>query len=198
MIKIKNENYLFLVILLLFLMPGLLALFIKYLPLNQQPGTDRSEKIYGEIVLEQTITALENNLDAIAVSLRNFNLLNKKMLRMILFFGNHSEVRRAEVNGANINDGDLVRFSFNPISDSLSKSYLIEFSAPDSLESEAIQVFYTKDNKVAYQDFYKPVSKVGFVLDIYTDFIRRFVSDKGFFVFYILLIAGLLYTAYKS
>jgi hypothetical protein len=131
------------ILFMLFVVPGILSLAIKMIPANDQPGYDYNRRlaIYAKREISQEFVSRENNLTAIATSIRNPNLKNKKEVILKLFDNNKNLIRTSVLNGLNIEDGDFVRFVFPVIPDSKGKPYFFTLASPEAGEGETIEVF---------------------------------------------------------
>jgi hypothetical protein len=178
------------VLFILLVAPALLTLGIKEVPRQDQGPLVNRQKLYGNINFTQGFVASENGLSAIAITVRNFNLQNKKDIILNVVSENRV-VRQAVVNGANIPDGALVKFKFDPISDSSGKKYSLTFSSPNSVSADAFEIYFDEANQLALVDYYRITSRTELIKNIYQSFVSRFVADKIFAVFYLMLIMGL-------
>lgn len=196
------------VLCLVFLLPGVFSLRIKYLPVSDQPSLDRTEKIYGEKVLKQKFISSENNLTAIGLSIKNPNLLNKDDIDLTLFEGD-IVVRSHKLNGANIEDGAFVKFIFDPLLDSKEKEYEFSLSASGAKDATALEPFISSNkpkntgslmigeqeatgSSLSYVSFYKPEGKLLLMSEIYSAWFGRLTRDTAFFIIYLLILVGLL------
>ncbi len=204
------------VMFLVFILPALLALGIRYIPYDIQPRLDNYEKVYRHQSISQNLTGQKDNLSGFALSLKNPLLRNKKNINLTLIDENKTVVRRALLNGSNIQDGEYVKFIFTPISDSKGKNYTFILSAPDVDDNEALAAFYTfnkpdwagelriedrlePNGSVSFVGLYKPDTIFTTSIDIYSEWLRRFISDALFFLFFVCLILGVAgYTIYIS
>lgn len=178
------------VLFMLLLAPALLSFAIREVPLKSQGALVNRHKIYGDIVARQEFVSPKNGLSAIAVTIRNFNLMNKKDMTLSVFSDNKI-LRQATVNGANIPDGALVKFKFDSIFDSSGKRFTLTLSSPDSLSGEAFEMYFGEDNKtIAFSDYYKTSNKAELIGEIYKSFFARVFADRVFAGFYLALIFG--------
>jgi len=176
-----------LIIAFVFLSPLIVSFGLRELPItNQKPFGDH-RKVYGEIVYNTNIIGEEANLLAVGLSFRNYNLLNKKDITMILY-NDGIEVRKASVNGGSITDGGLIKFRFAPLVDSKDKSYSVEISSKDSNDEDSLQVYFdSTGSDLNYQLFYKP-NYLSTVTSVYNNWLAKLLSDKLFLGFYVLAI----------
>jgi len=147
MLKNKFVLYTTLSILfILFIIPILMVFLIKMAPANDQPGYghDGRVSIYGNREFKQTFISKENNLTAIATTIKNPHLKNKYDIFLNLFDENDNMIRSTKVNGFNIGDGDFVKIPFDPIPSSSGKKYSFLLSSPNANEKEIIELFLIK------------------------------------------------------
>jgi hypothetical protein len=185
------------VLTLLLLSPFLISLGIRELPKSNQKPFGDHRKVYEDAIYKTGIVGEEDNMLAIGLSFRNFNLKNKKDVSLVLL-QDKVEIRRAVVNGASIDDGRLVKFRFAPVADSKGKSYEIEVSSRDSSNEDALQVYFESTGlNMNYQLFYKP-KYLSIITDVYRGWFRKIASDKLFCGVYTILILGLGIVIIKS
>ena len=185
----KLFTALFVAFILLFA-PALLSFGIREIPFRSQGSLVNRHKIYGDIVARQEFISHKNNLSAIAATIRNFNLLNKKDMSLSVI-SEGKVVRQVAVSGANIPDGALVKFKFDRISDSLGKEYTLTLSSPDSTSAEAFELYFGEDNKtIALSDYYQTSSKIELIGDIYKSFLVRFFAGRFFAGLYLIAIGS--------
>lgn len=179
-----------------FFIPAILATGLKLIPGGDQPGynPDLRLSIYGIRTVTQKFVSNTTNLSAIGTSIRNPNLKNKKDIILTLDDANMNVIRTAVINGQNVQDGDFVKFVFDPISDSAGKTYIFTIASPDAGPEEIIGVFYTQDmpswivqysyDKNTYSGglpivlYFKPVSKITVVKDIYSNLFSRLLPQS--------------------
>jgi len=179
------------VLFVVFLVPAILAMTLKMVPAGDQPGynSDQRLSIYGKRGVSQEFVSKEKNLTAIGTSIRNLNLKNKKEIILSLYDENNKLIRTSVLNGQNIQDGDFVKFVFEPIPDSLNKIYSFTIFSPEAGPEETIEVFYinsptdsilefTYDEKthpggLPIVIFHKPQSKWEVVWKVYSNWFSR-------------------------
>lgn len=185
------------ILFILFVVPGIMASAIKMIPANNQPGYDYNRRlsIYGIRVISQRFISKEKNLTAIATSIRNPNLKNKKEVILNLYDKDDKLIRTSVLNGLNIEDGDFVKFVFPPIPDSKDVEYLFTLSSPMAEEGETIEVFildkpetgiieysYEKEvhpGGVPMVTFHKPESKLETVKMVYFNWLSKLLSPRS-------------------
>ncbi|MCX6704787.1 MAG: hypothetical protein NT162_00400 [Candidatus Woesebacteria bacterium] len=185
-----------LILFMLFLAPAILALGIKLIPGEDQPGynSDQRLTIYRDRVVSQKFVSKDANLSAIGTSIRNPNLKNKKDIILTLFNEKTETVRTSVINGQNVEDGNFIKFIFEVIPDSENKTYIFTLASPEAGPEETIEVFYTQtmpswieqysyDNKdylggLPIVLYFKPVSKISVVKSIYSNLFSRFLPQS--------------------
>jgi hypothetical protein len=180
-----------------FIVPAILALGLKLIPGEDQPGYNSNQRlsIYGTRVVSQKFISQDANLSAIGTSIRNPNLKNKKDIILTLFDAKMNVLRTAVINGQNVQDGDFVKFVFDPISDSKSKTYIFTIASPDAGPEETIEVFFTQNmpswivevtyDKNVYQGglpivlYFKPASKAAVIKSVYSNLFSRLLPQSS-------------------
>lgn len=181
------------ILFIVFVFPGVLALFIKMIPSSDQPGYDYNKRlaIYKMHDFTQEFKSTDENLTAIATSIRNPNLKNKKDIIFNLFDENNNLLRTSTLNGQNIEDGDFVKFVFDPIFDSKDKKYFFTLSSHNAGEEETIEVFiisptdtvlnYEYQNEVhlggvPLVTFYQPDSRWEVAKEVYSTWLMKLLQ----------------------
>lgn len=185
------------VMFVLFVVPALLALVLKMIPASDQPGYnyDRRLSVYGKREIAQEFVAQGNNLTAVATSIRNPNLKNKKEVVFNLYGQDGDLLRTSILNGLNIEDGDFVKFIFAPIADSSGKKYKFTLASPEAGAGETLEVFilneptpeileYSYEEKtypggVPMVSFYKPASRFQTVRQVYANLLARLLHSRS-------------------
>jgi len=181
---------------LVFIMPAILALGIKLVPGDNQPGynSDQRLSIYGIRGVTQKFISQNVNLSAIGTSIRNPNLKNKKDIILTLFNEKMEMVRTSVISGQNVEDGNFIKFVFEAIPDSINKTYIFTLTSPDAGPEETIEVFYTQSmpswieqysyDKYSYAGglpivlYFKPVNKITVIKNIYSDLFSRLLFQS--------------------
>ncbi|KKS95156.1 MAG: hypothetical protein UV71_C0011G0009 [Microgenomates group bacterium GW2011_GWC1_43_13] len=179
------------ILFLVFIAPAFLALGIKMIPGENQPGYDPAQRlsIYQTRNVTQQFTSQDANLSAIGTSIRNPNLKNKKDIILTLFNENMEIIRTTTINGQNVEDGNFIKFVFEIVPNSENKTYFISLSSPDAGPEEMIEVFYSHNmpgwiEQYTYDQevqpgglpivlYFKPVSKFAVIKDIYSNWFSR-------------------------
>jgi hypothetical protein len=177
------------IFLMVFVLPFVLALFIKIIPANDQPGYSGTRGVYGVFTVSQEFTSPDNNLTAIATTLGNPNLKNKDKIEFVLRSAEGNVVRTVTLSGLNVGDGAFVKFLFDPIVDSKDKKYIFTISSPGAGEEQVINVFVAQERtdfigRATYGEevienglpivvYFKPMSRIGVASDIYASWLQR-------------------------
>jgi len=179
------------VLFLLFLFPAVMALTIDIIPYSNQPGYDSNIRlsVYKQHDFKQYFVSQDDRLTAIGTSIRNPNLKNKKNIILRVFDEGDNFIRSSELSGVNIEDGDFVKFVFEPILESKGKSYYFILSSPDAGQEETIEVFIINPNEsilnyeylgerfsggVPLVTFHKPENKLFVIKKIYSSWFSKF------------------------
>ena len=186
------------VLTIVFIVPGILAIPIHFVPYNDQPGysVDYRRGIYAQNTVVQYFTSQEDNLSGFGLSVGNANLKNKEDIILKLYEeGGNQLVRSTTLNGQNIEDGSLVRFLFDPVTGSKGKTYFFVLASPDTHDFP-FSIFFTdrvpswvgdtyfeegkvfEEGKLAFVTYHKPASKLQLIKDIYASWLGRLVG-KG-------------------
>lgn len=192
------------------ILPGILSFGIRNIPQNNQPSLDRTQKLYGDLIISQVFISTTDNFSGIGVSIKNPNLLNKKDVILSIHDRDGNLLRVISLNGANIADGKFVKFRFAPIEISENRQFLFTLTAPTTTQDEAdgnraLEVFLTNQQpanafdltiedkvilgtSISYVAFYKPPYPTYVLEIIYSKWIKNFTQDTLFFVIYMALI----------
>ncbi len=177
---------------LVFLVPIVLSVSLKMVPVNIQPGFNNNVKlsIYRDRVFVQKFVSKEENLTAIGMSIRNPNLKNKADIIFNLSNLDGSILRSVTLNGMNLEDGSFTKFVFDPISDSLGKEYIFTVSSPGAGPEEIIELFVigvdsssgiteysymgeAHEGGTPIVQYLRPVNKVEIIKEVYSNLISR-------------------------
>jgi len=196
------------ILFVVFVLPAILSIGIRYIPYKYQPPLDtKDQKIHSEIVLRQDFTSPIDRLTAIGMSIRNPNLKNKEDILMQIY-DKKGLVRESILNGAHIADGDLVKFVFDPIIGSKGEDYYFVLSANTAIDPFFLYVFYSpvrldwmgslyinnveKEETISFLTYYTPESRSSLIKEIYTIWVGRLIDDTGFAIIYIFLLVILI------
>lgn len=172
-----------------FVLPGILALGIKYIPYDIQPSLDKVKNLYGKYTVSQEFVSQEDQLTGIAMTIKNPNLKNKKDFFMDLYNDKGELTRQVKFSGMNVEDGTYIKFLFDPITESKGKKYMIVLSNPSAGDEEVLGIYYTQkvpswigtmkfdleeqEGGVSIVTFHKPQSKWGVIKNIYSSWTNR-------------------------
>lgn len=190
-------------------------LFIKVVPDGFQTSLDFSEQIYGPFVVEQTFSVDKNYLSGLALTIRNPSA-NKSDLNFKLRDSQGQILRHKSLHGANIPDGDFVKFNFEPITDSKDRQFNLVLESVDSTQEQAFGVYMSKqmspgfepirvkgevkNGQMAILEYYGYPNKLVQIWAVLSDFSKRFYSDVIFGIIFtvsiIYLISALIYSPY--
>ena len=181
------------VLFVVLVLPGIFASRLNLIPTADQPGYDSNRRlsIYGAREVSQKFISEDKNMAAIGTSVRNPNLQNKKDVTLNLYDENKNLIRTSTLNGQNIQDGDFIKFTFQPIVDSMGKTYSFTLSSPKANPEDTVEVFYfstpTKDilqytydqqlhpGGIPIVTFSKPDSKLEVIKKVYADWLLRVI-----------------------
>ncbi|MFZ3302001.1 MAG: hypothetical protein WA152_04785 [Microgenomates group bacterium] len=180
----------FVILFVLFVFPAMLAMLIKMIPANDQPGYGQMGRVsvYGDRTFTQYFVSKMNNLTSVATTIKNPNLRNTREINFNLYDMDSKLIRSVLLNGFNIGDGDFVKIIFEPIPDSLQKKYYFNLSSPSAGEEEIIEIFLTEPTNEILEytydgetkaggapivTFHKPNSRLETVKSIYSNLISK-------------------------
>ena len=182
------------VLILVFVAPAVLALPIKIVPDNDQPGYSVNERrsIYFSNTVSQMFTAQSDNLTGVGITIGNPNLKNKKGVIFELYEG-ETLIRTVTISGANIPDGEFVHFVFPAVSDSEGHEFTFRISSPEARDEEVLYVYFTSkipnwvgelrfgeevfsEGKLSFVTYHKPESKLQLIESIYNSWVKRMVG----------------------
>lgn len=180
------------VIFLIFVLPFAAAFFIRIIPDNDQPSYDINNKrgIFGIHEVSQVFKAQENNLTAVGISLGNPNLKNKSEVIFSLRDAGGEISREVKISGANIQDGDFIKFNFDPIANSKGKEFIFTLSSSMAGPEEVLNIYFstqkttwigaatyddkeTVDNGLPIVTYHKPLSYLQVAKDIFASWLKR-------------------------
>lgn len=184
------------VLTIIFIVPIIFAMLLSVVPASEQPGYDGVTKlsIYGKRDIIQKFVSVRSNLTAIGTSIKNPNLSNKKDIIFNLYDETGKLIRTTTINGRNIQDGDFVKIHFDPIRDSINKTYTFNLSSPSAGSADEIEVFittptgtvlsYTYDlitqsGGLPLVTFHKPTSRLITAKEVYFNLFSRFLLHRS-------------------
>lgn len=182
-----------------------MSLGLRYIPYSFQPPLFGSEKLFNEQSLSQEFTSPQANLVAIGVSIKNLDLLSKGDI-VFEIFEDGRLLRKSLVNSFRIKDGDIVRFVFDKIPDSLDKKYVFKISSP-GVPKGKYEIFTTNEPQdfagslyvneilvekpISFLLYFAPESWFSLISDIYNSWFSRFYQDSYFFYFFVVTFLSL-------
>jgi hypothetical protein len=197
------------VVVVLWLGVIVLAAGVLRIPDFNQYSLDATVAVHGGQQISQQIYIEHPSFSSLGISVKNINLQNHKDL-ILTIYEDKSVIRTVAINGIYIPDGKFLRFDFAPITDSMNKTYTIEFSAPLAVKEDALELYLTKQSfaqagvlqvsglpyeeykALSFVSFHKPLSISATVSQIMNDFITRFTQDLVFVGLFIGIIVVLL------
>lgn len=186
-------------ILLFFITLFLLGIILdsrKSLNFKIASGTSIQPIIKSSPKIEE-IKSNKSNLYLLVIRLKNNSVENIDRFKLELIGSRDSIIRSVEISGRNIGDDEWVRFQFDPIGDSLNKSYKVILSSDTTDKDKAVNAYIDESGLLAIEGY----SKVPFIISLETvlaSFINKFFMDIKFGIFYISLIAFLITYLIKS
>lgn len=203
-----------LIIFMAIFLPALLSLGISNISYEFQPSLDRTQKIYGSTTISQSFIAKEDHLSQIGMSIKNPNYAYKKDFFFNLLDAEGKKLTEVILSGKNIPDGEFIKFKFVPVENSKGQRFTYILSAPQAGLEEALAVFLTNQqvrgvdlayvddqeiSRISFVSFYKSTNPISLIFRIYSEWFNRLVSDRYFFVIYLLLIFSMVvYLTAKS
>lgn len=188
---------LFILILLIIILPGLTLLSLKKVTGLKQTNEGKVLFFYGDKNYSYTFISPEDNLNSVVLKLKNILIKNSEVVKFSLLDKRMQPIRNIDINGSNIPDGDLVRFAFEPISNSKGKEYTIFLSSPKSTEEKSIGIHTDPENNPVLITYHQTTSKISLISKIYQDFILRVFADKIFISIWFLLLTLSIYITNK-
>lgn len=176
------------------ILPGILVVFVKFLPSGAQPPLGNTIGVYEKNEIVQQFISTKDNLSGIAMTIKNPDFRNKQNIYLTVYDENSIQVAQSKLNGANIADGDFVKFVFDPIGSSLNKKYKFVLSSPDSNNSDQFPVFFTDTSapwanglsylgedvqgSVSFITLHVPTSKISLIGGMYSNLFGRFLTFR--------------------
>jgi hypothetical protein len=161
---------------------------LRRVPDISQKENSRLIPIYNSQPFIQKISAKNDGLNTINIYLKNARLLNKDPFTFSLSDNKNVEVRRIEISGKNIGDGDNVRFQFLPIPDSAGKEYVLTLQAPyTNFDGDKIEAGVSSDDpgQLAFESFYRPTSLTQILNQSLSGLVIKIINTK-----YLLVVLG--------
>lgn len=126
-----------------FILPFILVLPVRYVPSGLQPSLGNTLGVYQKNEITQEFISTKDNLAGVAMSIKNPNFRNRQDLYLNVYDKENNQLRTVKINGANIADGDFVKFTFEPIPNSLNSIYTLVLSSHDTNMDEEFPVFFS-------------------------------------------------------
>lgn len=103
-----------------------------------------NQELTGPTTVGQTFVASQAGLEAIEIRVNAFNRQNSQPIWLHLRAGpqDSTDLRRAMVSAAGLDDGDWAKFTFEPLPDSRQNYYYFFITSPTSVAGDAITVYY--------------------------------------------------------
>jgi hypothetical protein len=179
-------------------LPLLSSFLIGHVSYDYQPSLDKTQKLDSSTSLSQSFVAKDSLLTGIGMSIKNPNFTNKTDVIIQVYDQNKVKLGEGVLNGANIADGDFVKFNLSQILLNVGQKYFFELSSPATPKETPYGVYLSANSdfenylvngvvdegSISYVAFYKPQSHTGLVLKIYKGWFAKLFSDKPFFYFY--------------
>src|SRR3989344_4275127 len=180
-------------ILLILLVPAFAAFARKKrLGLNRQTE-NYVYYFYGENNYKSLFISPQENLNSIALKIKNPNLKNNLPARLSL--SNDKINENINFSGKNVGDGDWIRFTFPEIPDSKDKKFFLELSSIESSRTDALGINIDKESSSpAITTYHRINSHKNLIFDIYKNFLIKVSQDKLFISFWILFLISSLFT----
>lgn len=160
------------VLLLVFLMPAILSLGIRYLPGREVPQTGRSVIVSRDRKLEFNLVNPKNNLMGIGVVVKNPRR-SEANLTFQLWGERNNLLRESTVSGLTIPDGALVKFLFPPVNLSAQTGYQFMFTS-NADEEQAMEIYLEQGRNIpVFLSYYKPGSRLALIGNIYSSWLKR-------------------------
>ena len=187
-------------------LPFLSSFLVRYVSFDYQPSLDKTQRLDGFTTISQNFVASAKKLVAIGMSIKNPNFTNKTDVIIQVYDQNKVKLGEGVLNGANIADGDFVKFNLTQIPLEVGNEYYFTLTSPSTPEEFPYGVYISDSSKyenhlrneiedngaVSFVSFYKPDSHTALVADIYKKWFNKLLGDRPFFYFYSGVIVTLL------
>ena len=176
--------------LLLFVLPAIGVFSIREISYERNVDIVRLEKLSGEKVFKQEIVSRGGAISSIGINFRNYNQINKKGL---IFKMSTSEgaVREMLTNGVVVKDGAMTRFKFVPLIADKGTLLSVSILSPDSIDEEALEVGFGKNDIFVNQVFYRPAGYLSLIKTVYSDWSKSYFADRWFAAVYSMITVSL-------
>lgn len=188
----------------------LLSLGVRRLPDVSQPQVKKEVWIYKGHEVSQTIRPLHDGFNVVHIYLRNVSLRNQDRFVFTVSDSGGTVIRKIDLTGYNIGDGDNVRFQFAPIPDSAGKEYTINLSSPETTYAKSIGVGFISGNNypggdahvsgetpgdIAFSAFYFPTNRLEVITSSCMFFARSVFQPRFILMLVVLSVTGWLLTS---
>ena len=168
---------------LLFILPVVGVFSIREISYERNVDIIRLEKLSGEKVFKQEVISRGGAISSMGINFRNYNQINKKDL-LFKISDSNGTIREMLINGVVVKDGAMTRFKFVPLVTNKGTPLLVSISSSDSIDDEALEVGFGKDDIFINQVFYRPAGYPSLIKRVYSDWSKSFLADGWFAVVY--------------
>jgi hypothetical protein len=132
---------------------------VRRIPDTFQQKSNRLVQIYDEQPFSQKINIVNNGFSTLLIHLKNAQLLNVDPFTFSLFDEKGALLRKIDISGRNIGDGEMVRFQFPFIADSQGKTYIVTLAAPDTKQTgHTVEAGVSAQGELAFEAYYRPLN----------------------------------------
>lgn len=198
-----------LIVIMVFVVPGVMSVAIESLPANSQPPFTTSQRVFRDEVINQKFVSDAENISAIGLSLKNPNLKEQTDVVLKVYDEKGVLLRESSINGKYISDGGFIKFKFFPIEQSKNSNFSFSLTSSMPLSDHNLEIFLTEENgsgsgleinqkvvdhkNISYVVFEKVLDRKGVLIDTYKNWWNKFAEDSFFAGFYIIFIFGIIY-----
>lgn len=173
--------------LLAFLVGASVLYLSKYLPNDFRKTGERQVEVHKEYEAFSTLTSTRDNLSVIFVRLRNFVHRSKEPFVFSILDEEARVLRKVEISGANIGDGEWTRFQFTPLTGIKDRKLTLKLHSDSPYPSQSVIAFTDPSGEFLFKSFGRGEA-AAVALENLTDFANRFFADKTFALFYVLIV----------
>lgn len=166
-------------LLIIFWVLAMTTVFVRRIPDQRQGFQERYVWIFKDHPVEQKLTPSHNGLNTIVLYLRNPGIVNLDNFEFSLW-QEKTLLRKIPINGANVGDGDMVRFQFDPVPDSQNKTYTILLTAETPVGDQAIGAGFTDKNggSLVYETYYRPTNRLASLAEVFAKILANLLDWK--------------------
>jgi len=135
-------------------------------------------------------------INIIVLHLKNPNFSNKQVF-VFSVLEDGKVVRRLEFNGQNVGDPSDLRFQFEPIADSSSKSLLLRLEGVET-RAPFLSAAITQSGELTYRAYYRSSSPAGSFMGILSSFSDRVLEEPGFFIIWFLGLCAIVLVSRRN